>query len=177
MTLNMCKEAKMEFLDLARARYSVRSYKDTPVEEEKLQCILEAGRLAPTACNLQAFRIVVIPTANHLSALKKLYRGSFLTQAPVVLGVYADTQQSWTRSDGTSYAAVDAAIVMDHMILQASALGLGTCWIGAFDVQTARELGGLGRDFEPVAFTPVGYTDSQPSQKQRKPLSDIVKYL
>ena len=167
----------MEFLDLARARYSVRAYQDTPVEEDKLQRILEAGRLAPTACNLQAFRIVVIPTAAHMDALKRLYRGSFLTQAPVILGVYADTQQSWVRSDGTSYAAVDATIVMDHMILQAAALGLGTCWIGAFNPEAAREIGGLGRAFEPIAFTPVGYPASQSPQKQRKPLSDIVKYL
>jgi nitroreductase len=167
----------MEFIDLARERYSVRAYQDTPVEEEKLQRILEAGRLAPTACNLQAFRIVVIPTAAHMHALKKLYRGAFLTQAPLVLGVYADTAACWSRSDGKSYGDVDAAIVMDHMILQAAASGLGTCWIGAFNVTAARELGGLGKAFEPVAFTPIGYPAAQPPRKQRKPLSDIVKYL
>jgi nitroreductase len=72
---------------------------------------------------------------------------------------------------------VDAAIVMDHMILQAAALGLGTCWIGAFDARAARKLAGLGDEFEPVAFTPVGYPAAQPPAKQRKPLGDIVTYL
>ena len=167
----------MDFLDLARERYSIRSYRDTPIEDEKLQTILEAGRLAPTACNLQAFRIVVIRTAEHTDALKKLYRGSFFTQAPLVLGIYADTENSWVRFDGKSYADVDAAIVMDHMILQATALGLGTCWIGAFDAQAARELSGFGKGFEPIAFTPVGYPASQPPRKARKALNDIVKHL
>lgn len=167
----------MEFIDLAQERYSVRAYEDTPIEDDKLQAILEAGRLAPTACNLQAFRIVVIRTAEHMPALKKLYRGSFFTQAPLILGVYADTETSWSRADGKSYADVDAAIVMDHMILQAAALGLGTCWIGAFDAQAARELGGFGKKFEPIAFTPVGYPASEAPRKARKPLADIVKTL
>ena len=167
----------MEFADLAQARYSVRAYTQAPVEEDKLQAILEAGRLAPTACNLQAFRIVVIRTEDHKAALAKLYRGAFLVQAPVVLGVYADTQGCWIRSDGKSYADVDAAIVMDHMILQAAALGLGTCWIGAFDARVARKLAGLPDSFEPIAFTPVGYPAAQPPQKQRRPVGGIVTYL
>lgn len=167
----------MEFIDLARERYSVRSYQGTLVEDEKLQTILEAGQLAPTACNLQAFRIVVIRTAEHMAALKRLYRGSFFTQAPVVLGVFADTESSWVRADSKNYADVDAAIVMDHMILQATALGLGTCWIGAFDAETAREIGGFSEEFEPIAFTPIGYPASQPPRKARKALADIVKHL
>jgi len=167
----------MEFVELARQRFSVRSYTSAEVETDKLEAILEAGRMAPTACNLQAFRIVVIRTEEHKSELQKLYRGSFLTQAPVVLGVYADTQGCWIRSDGKSYADVDAAIVMDHMILQAAALGLGTCWIGAFDVRAARKLGGLDDAFEPIAFTPVGYPNTQPPTKSRKPIGGIIKYL
>jgi nitroreductase len=167
----------MEFAKLARERCSVRAYTQAEVEPDKLNAILEAGRMAPTACNLQAFRIVVIRTEDHKAELQKLYRGSFLTQAPVVIGVYADTQGCWIRSDGKSYAEVDAAIVMDHMILQAAALGLGTCWIGAFDPRAARKLAGLGDEFEPVAFTPVGYPAAQPPAKQRKPLGDIVTYL
>lgn len=167
----------MEFAELARERYSVRAYTQAEVESDKLETILEAGRIAPTACNLQAFRIVVIRTEEHKPELQKLYRGSFLTQAPMVLGVYADTQGSWIRFDGKSYADVDAAIIMDHMIMQATALGLGTCWIGAFDPHAARKLGGLDDAFEPIAFTPIGYPASQPPSKNRKPIGGIVKYL
>ena len=158
----------MEFLELARERYSVRAYTDARVEAEKLEAVLEAGRLAPTACNLQAFRILVVPTETHRDALKRLYRGAFLTQAPLVLGVYADKNAAWVRADGASYANVDAAIVMDHMILEATSLGLGTCWIGAFNVQAARELGGFGDAFDPVAFTPLGYPASVQPAKMRK---------
>lgn len=167
----------MELMELARSRYSVRAYSAAPVEDETLKAVLEAGRLAPTACNLQAFRILVVPTQAHRDALTRMYRGAFFTQAPWVLGVYADTAAAWVRADGKSYADIDAAIVMDHMILAATSLGLGTCWIGAFNAQAARELGGFGDAFEPVAFTPLGYPASTPPAKMRKPLDDIVKTL
>ena len=167
----------MVFFDLAERRYSVRAYKPDAVEDEKLQQVLEAGVLAPTACNLQPFRLVVARTREHLDALKKVYRAPFFTQAPVIIGIYADLSTAWVRRDGKSYADVDAAIVMDHIILAATELGLGTCWIGAFDAQAARDFAGLGAGWEPVAFTPLGYPASVRPEKRRKPLDDLVTYL
>ena len=167
----------MDFSELAQSRFSVRTYTDRAVEDEKLQKILEAARMAPTAKNLQPFRIVVMRTKEHEDALKKMYRGAFLTQAPLVHGVYACPQAGWVRFDGKNYADVDAAIVMDHIIMAATDLGLGTCWIGAFGAEAARELAGLGDGFEPVAFTPLGYSAAERPPKTRKPLADIVTYL
>jgi nitroreductase len=167
----------MEYFDVIRQRYSVRAYKPDAVEDEKLRKVLEAARLAPTACNLQAFRVVVMRTADHEVMLKKICRASFFTQAPLVLGIYADTADAWVRADGKTYADVDAAIVMDHIILAATALDLGTCWIGAFNADAAREAVNLSKGFEPVAFTPVGYPASNRPAKQRKPLSDIVVWM
>ena len=167
----------MDFFDVIRQRYSVRMYRQDAVEPEKLEKILEAARLAPTACNLQPFRLVVMPTDKHMDTLKKMYRGAFLTQAPLVIGIYADINTAWVRRDGKCYADVDAAIVMDHIVLAATALGLGTCWIGAFDAQAARDAVNFGGGYEPVAFTPLGYAASPVPDKVRKEVEDIVVYL
>ena len=118
-----------------------------------------------------------MPVEKHLDTLKKICRAPFFTQAPLVLGVYADTNAAWVRKDGKLYADVDAAIVMDHIILAATALGLGTCWVGAFDAQAARGAVSFGEGFEPVAFTPLGYPASAAPERQRKALDDIVVYL
>jgi nitroreductase len=167
----------MDFFDVIDQRYSVRAYRPDAVEDGKLRKVLEAGIAAPTACNLQPFRLVVLRTAAHLDALKQVYRQPFFVEAPLVIGVYADTKAAWVRRDGKCYADVDAAIVMDHMILAAAALGLGTCWVGAFQAAAARDLAGLGEGFEPVAFTPLGYPASTRPERQRKPLTDMVTYL
>ena len=167
----------MDYFELIRNRFSVRAYTEQEVEGEKLEKILEAGRLAPTACNLQVFRILVIPTEKYQDELKKIYPRSFFSQAPLVLGVFANQDKNWVRSDGKNYAYVDAAIVMDHLILAATALGLGTCWVGAFDPEAARSFAGLGDGWEPVAFTPLGYPDKNAPEKKRRELADLVSYL
>ena len=167
----------MEFIDLTHNRYSVREYSDKAVEKEKLDKILEAAHMAPTACNLQPFKIVVIRTSEHGEMLGEVYHRPFFKQAPIILGVYVDTEKCWVRRDGRSYSDVDAAIIMDHIIMEATDLGLGTCWVGDFDKAAAYSLAGLDKSFEPVAFTPLGYASSQKPQKKRKPLEDIVVYL
>lgn len=165
----------MEFFETIKKRRSVRAYKPDAVEGEKLAQVLEAARLAPTACNRQAFRVVVIETAKcSPEALARIYGRPYFSQAPLLLAVCAETDACWARGDGVSYGFVDAAIVMDHIILAATALGLGTCWIGAFDSFAARELLALGAGFEPVAFTPLGYADDVPAEKQRRALGELV---
>ena len=167
----------MDFQALARTRYSCRRYRSEPVEEEKLAQVLEAARLAPTACNLQAFKLYVIPTAGHEDDIRRLYdHGNWLTQAPLLIGIAGNTAANWKRLDGHSYVDVDCAIVMDHLILQAADLGLGTCWIGAFDPVAAREVLGLPNGVVPVAFTPLGWPADLPGPKERRPLAELVRH-
>jgi len=166
----------VEFSDLIRKRYSVRDYEGRPVEEEKLQQVLEAGRLAPTAANRQPFQILVLTTAGRGAELRRIYHRSWFVQAPLLLCICAIRAEGWTRVDGKVYTDVDAAIAMDHMILAATDLGLGTCWVAAFDPGAAREVLGLPPGVEPVAFTPLGYPADQPRAKERKDLSDLVRY-
>ena len=167
----------MDYFELIQKRYSARAYKPDQVEESKLNQILQAARLAPTAANRQPFHVIVIKTDGKADILKRIYGPKWFTDAPVVLCVCGSPDQAWTRrQDGKKYCDVDAAIVMDHIILAATALGLGTCWIGAFDPDAARKVLNLPPEVEPIAFTPLGYAADTPREKQRKALSAIVKY-
>ncbi len=166
----------MEFNDLIQRRYSVRAYKTDPVEEEKLAQLLEAARLAPTAANRQPFQLILIHTAGREQELKRIYAPDWFTQPPLVICICALPQTAWSRHDGKNYADVDASIVMDHLILAAANLGLGTCWIGAFDVPATRELLGLPDDVEPLAFTPVGYPADDLRPKKRRALETLVRH-
>lgn len=168
----------MEYFELIQKRYSVRSYKKEPVEEEKILKVLEAARLAPTAANRQAFKLVLIRTQGHEEELKKIYCKDWFVEAPIILGIFSIPEKNWVRSDGRNYSDVDAAIVADHIILAATDLGLGTCWIGAFNPQAAREIIALGEGYEPVAFTPLGYPGSSSEPKRaRKSLDELVVYF
>jgi nitroreductase len=154
----------------------VRAYEPTPVEEEKLQLVLEAALLAPTAANRQPFRLIVITTEGRETELQRIYPASWLTQAPLIICACTVPDEAWVRMDGKGYADVDVTIAMDHLILAARSLDLGTCWIAAFDPAVARGILGLPDGVEPVAFTPLGYPADQPGAKTRKPLSDLVRY-
>ncbi len=166
----------MEFLELAKKRYSVRAYKKEAVEEEKLDAILEAARFAPTAVNYQPFQLIVIKTEGREEELKRVYQAEWFREAPIVICVCAIPDNAWRRRDGKNYADVDATIVMDHIILAATSMGLGTCWIGAFDVTAAREILGLPEGVEPLVFTPIGYPADEIGEKKRKELSELVRY-
>jgi len=166
----------MEFLELAKKRYSCRAYRSDPVENDKLQKVLEAARLAPTACNLQPFQLIVIHTKGREADLRRIYSSSWFTQAPLIICACGIPSESWRRRDGKNYCEVDVTIAMDHLILAATNLGIGTCWIGAFNPDSAREILGLPDDVEPIAFTPLGYTADGPGHKSRKSLNEIVRY-
>ena len=166
----------MEFSELIEKRYSVRAYKPHPVDDERLHQVLQAARLAPTAANRQPFQLIVIHTEGREAELKRIYGKDWFVHAPLVVCACGVPARGWVRRDGKSYCDVDVAIAMDHLILAAADAGLGTCWIGAFDPDAAREVLGLPDDVEPIAFTPLGYPADQPNPKKRKPLSDLVRY-
>jgi nitroreductase len=166
----------MEYLELIKSRYSVRAYKNDPVEEEKLQTILEAAVLAPTAANRQPFQIIVVRTEGRAEELKQIYNKDWFSQAPLLLCGVGVPRRSWVREDMRRYLDVDVAIVMDHLILAAADQGLGTCWIAAFNAKAAREILALPDDVEPLIFTPLGYPADSPSVKQRKTLDELVRY-
>jgi nitroreductase len=166
----------MEFSELVQKRYSVRAYRPVPVEEDRLHQVLEAARLAPSASNRQPFKIIVIHTAGREAELRRIYDKSWFVQAPLLIAACGIPAQNWIRRDGKNYNDVDVTIAMDHLILAAASLGLGTCWIAAFDPAAAREVLRLPAGVEPIAFTPLGYPADTPRPKERKALSELVRY-
>jgi nitroreductase len=166
----------MEFSELIKARYSVRAYTRAPVEEEKLQQVLEAAQLAPTAANRQPFQIIVIHTEGREDELKRIYGRDWFVQPPLIICACGIPAENWVRVDGKNYNDVDVTIAMDHLILAAADLGLGTCWIAAFDPDAARDVLNLPDGVEPIAFTPLGYPADTPRTKRRKSLEELVRY-
>ena len=167
----------MEFSELIAARYSVRAYRPDPVEDEKLQAILEAARIAPTAANRQPIQLVVMHTDGREEEIGQIYGRPWFVQAPLLIAVCAISSLAWVReSDRFNARMIDAAIVADHLILAATDLGLGTCWVAAFNVEAARRVLQLPEEAEPVIFTPLGYPADQPGPKTRKPLQELVRY-
>ena len=165
------------FFELAANRYSVRKYKPQPVEADKMAKILEAGRIAPTAHNNQPQRIKVITEAADLEKMDVCTRCRF--GAPAALLVCYDKDVTWKRPfDDALSGEVDASIVVTHMMLQAHALGLGTCWVMYFDPAKTSENFALPENIIPVAFLPLGYPaeDAEPSPKHadRLPLDELL---
>ena len=165
----------MDFLTLAKARYSVRAYRPDPIPDGLLAQVLEAARLAPTACNRQPFQILVIRTEGRRAELARICRAKWFVEAPLLVCACGLPADSWVRADGKNYNDVDVAIAMDHLILAATDLGLGTCWVAAFHEDAAREVLGLPPGVVPVAFTPLGYAADEAPAKAREPISKLVR--
>lgn len=169
----------MDFITLASERYSLRKFSNRTVEKEKLDLVLKAGQLAPTAANLQPQRILVINSEKELEKLKECTTYHF--NAPVALLVCYDKTVDWKRKfDGKKSGEVDASIVTTHMMLEAADIGLGTTWVMSFDPEKVREAYGVPGSFEPVALLVMGYPagDASPSQshKQRVVIDNTVFY-
>lgn len=130
----------MDFDDVINKRYSVRGYLDKEVEDEKLEYVLKAATIAPTGVNNQPFKVFVIDTKKNKKQLSEIYGAKWFVEAPYVLCVVANVDEAWTRPwDGKNIADIDATIVMDHIILAATNVGLGTCYIAAFQADKASE--------------------------------------
>ncbi len=166
----------MDVMDAIRVRESVREYLDKPVEEDKLQKVLEAGRLAPSANNAQEWRYVVVRDPDLRGRLVKAAKGQpFVGQAPVVIACCAETDERVMTCGQTAYP-INVAISVDHMTLAAVEEGLGTCWIGSFYVDQVKEILGIPDDIRVVQLLTLGYPAALRKRKVRKSIEEIVRY-
>ena len=177
---NLAKESAMDFTELAAQRYSVRKYAERPVEAEKIQAVLEAGRLAPTAKNLQPQRIHVLQSPEALAKVREVVQCAF--NAPVVLVCCGDVTRGWVNPfSHFNHTETDVAIVTCHMMLKATELGLGTLWVGLFDPQKITDTFELPEQEIPFALLLLGYAAEDatpaPAHSARKPLSETVSWL
>ena len=169
----------MSFIDLAASRYSARSFEKTPVPDDKIALILEAGRLAPTACDNQPIGIIAVKSEEGLAKLRKCTECHF--GAPLAFIVCCDKNVCWKRSfDGKQSGDIDASIVATHMMLEAADIGIGSTWVMYFIPDAVRTEFDLPENIDPVAILVMGYPagDCVPSKRhtQRKPLTELVKY-
>lgn len=166
-------------LDTAKARFSVRAYKEQAVEEDKLQKLLEIAHVAPTAANMQPVRLVVVRSREGRSAVSE---EANIYGAPVAVIVCVDRGKAWTRPfDGMSTADIDASILTDHMMLMATELGLGSVWICYFKPDVLKRGLELPENLEPVNILALGYSaepeaDRDRHGKMRIPVDELVQY-
>jgi nitroreductase len=166
----------MDVFTAISQRSSVRAYKATDVEEDKLKKILEAGRLSPSASNRQEWKFIVVKNNETKKKLAKAAFGqTFIGEAPVVI-VACGTESKTIMACGQPAYTVDVSIACAFIILQAYELGLGTCWIGSFKEDEVKKILKIPEEVRVVAMTPLGYPDQPPSQKSRKDLDQIVCY-
>ena len=169
----------MEFYKLIAERFSVRSFKNEHLPEEIVEKILEAGHLAPTGCNNQPQRILVLNNDEAIEKLKNCTRCHF--DAPTAMLVCYNKDECWTRKyDGKTCGVADACIVTTHMMLGAYSIGVGSCWVMHFDPAAMREAYNIPENIEPLALLVMGYPheDAAPIEMHStfRPLDEVVFY-
>ena len=165
----------MNLMQAIRARRSIRDFQDRPVEEEKLSAVLEAGRLAPSARNMQDCRFIVVrDSATRMRLAKAARDQQFVGQAPVVIAACGTSDLVMTC--GQPAYAIDVAIAVDHMTLAAVELDLGTCWIGAFYEDKVKEILGVPKEIRVVALLPLGYPAEEPGPRPRKSPDEVIAW-
>ena len=170
----------MSVLDIAKKRFSVRKYANKSVEKEKLDKVLEAAHVAPTAANLQPIKLYVVQSKEGLA---KVGKAANVYEAPVAIVVCADKSKAWKRPfDGMITTDIDASILTDHMMLEATEQGLGTVWICFFRAEVLKKELELPENLEPINILAVGYSDELTADEnrhstQRIPMDQLVTYL
>jgi len=164
----------MELMDVIHQRRSIRKYKSDPVPEADIEYILEAARLAPSWANSQCWKFIVIKDETVKHQLAKA-GNSWIADAPVIIAACANPIKSGIKAD-QQYYMLDIGIAMEHLILAATERGLGTCWIGWFDEETAKKALGVPDNIRLVATTPLGYPDESPKPRGRKELREITSF-
>ena len=173
----------MEVFEAIRLRRSVRAYRAEPIPREVMERMLQVLRLAPSACNYQPWKFVIVTDEQLRRDLGEACRGqTFVGEAPVVVVGCGSPGEAYKGMGGSGNSVdVDLAIALDHLTLAAAAEGLGTCWIGAFDEEAVKKLLHVPEDVKVVAITPLGYPAGQAAlgpapEERRKPLETIISY-
>lgn len=171
----------MNFDEVIRKRKSIRKYSDKPVEKEVITALLECARLAPSAVNFQPWKFYVCHSDGIKKAIRESYPRQWFAAAQVYIVACGDHSRSWKRpSDGKDHCDIDVAIAVEHIVLKATDLGLGTCWVCNFDPQKVKEVLHLNDNIEPIVLLPLGYPldeyEADPRSGKRKSLDEIVEW-
>jgi nitroreductase len=164
----------MELIEIIKRRRSIRAYENKKVERELLVRVLDAGRLAPSARNLQDWKFIVVRNLDMRTKIAHACKSEdFVKEAPVVIAA-CGTNPDYVMSCGQKAYPIDISIALTHMMLRAEDLGLGTCWLGAFNERRVKELLRIPNKVRIVALLTLGYSRFQPHPKNRKPLDEVI---
>lgn len=171
----------MNLDQIFQQRQSVRKYSEQAVSRETIEQLLESARLAPSAVNFQPWKFIVCLSDEAKAVVRRSYPREWFNTAPLYLVACADHNASWKRpADGKDHADIDIAIAVQHIVLKATDLGLGTCWVCNFDPQVLKNGFRLTENIEPVVILPIGYPQADETElrnKKRKPLDEIAEWL
>ena len=167
-----------DFLNLAAVRYSCRSYKSDPIPEDVVTLLLETVRLAPSAVNYQPYRFYVVSSQVGLEAMRACYPRPWFKDFPLCIVACGVHSEGWHRSDGKDHTDIDVAIAVEHLVLAAADMGIGSCWVCNFDVQALSNYLELEAGVEPIAMIPLGYPNEPKArgEMKRKSMEDWVLY-
>ena len=163
----------MDIFDVINKRYSCRSYESRPIEKAKLERVLEAARMAPSASNRQDWRFVVVTDAQTRSALEEAASNqAFVGEAPAV--IVACSNSKHVMACGHTVGPIDVSIALEHIALQATDLGLATCWIGAFSQPKVKAILSIPDEIDVIQLMPLGYPADKQKPPKREPIENIV---
>ena len=166
-----------EFMTIATQRYSCRNYSERKIERDVITLVIDAARLAPSACNRQPWKFIVLDNGDLMHEIAACYGREWITEAPALIVAVGEHEAAWHREDGKDHTDIDLAIAVEHICLAAATLGLGTCWVCNFDARRCSRALGLKDSEEPVAIIPIGYPQtSNLPEKKRKPLEEIIEW-
>ncbi|HCE42387.1 MAG TPA: nitroreductase [Lentisphaeria bacterium] len=167
----------MKFYDVVKKRRSIRAYKGDPIDMEALARIGEAVNLAPSACNIQPWCFRIILNSDIRKSICSCYNNEWIKQAPAIVVALGNREAAWKRLEGGSIIDVDIGIAMEHLVLAATAEGLGTCWVCAYDVKRMNSVLGILPPWEVLAISPLGKPAENPEARKRKPVSEVFRII
>ena len=172
----------MDFNQVINERKSVRKFSDKKINRDTIESIIECARLAPSAVNKQPWKFFICTSEKLKALIRESYDREWFAKAQIYIVACGDHSQSWKRtSDNKDHCDIDIAIAVEHIILKATDLGVGTCWVCNFDTEKVKEALQLPKQLEPIVLLPFGYPqddfEPDPRNKKRKDINDIVEWI
>jgi len=167
----------MEYRELLQARHSCRAYTDEPVSDAAIERLYEAVKVAPSACNRQPWKFLIVRDPVKKHAIAAATKWSFLEQAPVLIAALGHEGACWKRPEGTSILMLDIGIAMEHLVLAATDCGLGTCWVCAYEMAAVNAAVGVSAPWSVYALSPLGHPASallEASHKERFEVFEVI---
>lgn len=165
----------MDVLTSIKGRRSIRKYSQVFIEEDKLEIIMEALRLAPSSRNSQKWKFIFVTDKEKIKKLSEAAKLEFIQEAPVIIAGVA-TEDEYVMMCGQKSSSINVSIAMAYMTLEAYELGLGTCWLGHFDENKVKNVLNIPDNMRVVAMSPMGYPDEDPDERPRKSVDEVISF-